>query len=161
MEKIREPKLPQGLIRWFYRFPLIFFRLGLGRWMGGRFMHLIHTGRVSGLRREAVVEVVEYEAEADIYFLASCWGKRSDWLRNIQKTPEVEAQVGVRKFMGYATVVNTEKAAEIFTHYGERHPGALQALARVMGYRINASEESYRALGAEIPVVQIKVNEGI
>lgn len=159
MEKIREPKRPQGLIRWFYRFPLIFFRLGIGRWMGGRFMHLIHTGRVSGLRREAVVEVVEYEAEGDIYYLASGWGERSDWFRNIQKTPEVEAQVGVRKFLGNATVVNSEKAGEIFTYYGQRHPGALQALARVMGYRIDANEESYRALGAEIPVVQIKVNK--
>ncbi len=159
MEKIAEPKRPAGLTRVLFRFPIALYRWGLGKFMGGRFMCLTHTGRVSGLRRQAVIEVVEFDEGADVYYLASGWGERSDWYRNVLKTPAVEAQVGRRAFRGRVEKVEPEVAAELFSRYGNRHPQALQTLARVMGYRIQAREEEYRALGRVIPVVAVHVKD--
>ena len=158
MQKLSEPRRPEGLTRFLYRLPLGLYRIGLGALMGGRFMHLIHTGRKSGRRREAVIEVVEFDHSADVYYLASGWGDRSDWYRNILSTPEVEAQVGRRKFSGRAAKMDACVAAELFSRYGERHPRALQALARVMGYRIDADDAEYRSLGRVVPVVAIHVD---
>jgi deazaflavin-dependent oxidoreductase (nitroreductase family) len=157
MEKIGEPKRPVGFSRLLYRMPIVFYQLGLGGLMGGRFMYLIHVGRKSGLRRKAVIEVVEYDEVEDVYFLASGWGEGSDWYRNVLTTPEVEAQVGGRRFRGCAEKIDKEGAAELFSRYGKRHPRTLQTLARVMGYSIEANDTEYRALGREIPVVAIHV----
>ena len=80
--------------RWFYRLPIVLYRLGMARLMGNRFIYLAHTGRRTGLRRETVIEVVEHDDAKDIYFVASGWGVRSDWYRNVLATPQVEAHVG-------------------------------------------------------------------
>jgi deazaflavin-dependent oxidoreductase (nitroreductase family) len=141
-----------------YRLPIGLYRAGLGAVMGDRFLHLTHTGRKTGLLREAVIEVVVFDPQADIYYLASGWGKQSDWYQNILATPSIVAQVGRRKFNGRAVPETAEKGADLFAHYGERHPRALQTLARVMGYRIDATEDEYRALGREVPVVAVHVH---
>lgn len=159
MEKIREPKPPKGLVRWIYRLPLLFYRAGLNAWMGDRFIHLVHIGRVSGLRRETVIEVVEHDRELDIYYLACGWGSGSDWYRNILKTPDVEATVGKRKFHGRAESMQADFASALFCRYGQLHPQTLQTLARIMGYRIEATDSDYRALGHAIPVIAIQVKE--
>ena len=157
MEKIGEPKRPAGFSRLLYRMPIVFYQLGLGSLMGGRCIHLVHIGRKSGLKREAVIEVVVYNEMEDVYFLASGWGEGSDWYRNVLKTPEVEAQVGGHRFRGHAEKIDVEAAAELFSRYGKRRPRTLQSLARVMGYCIEANETEYRALGREIPVIAIHV----
>ena len=157
MEKTHEPRPPTGWRRALYRLPVMFYRLGLGTLLGGRFIHLIHTGRKSGLRREVVLEVVEHVAGDDIYYLASGWGESSDWYRNILKNPQIDGQVGGRAFRGHASPVQPEHAAEVFSRYGQRHPRALKTLARGMGYRIEANDQDYRALGRAIPVVAIDV----
>jgi deazaflavin-dependent oxidoreductase (nitroreductase family) len=159
MKITHEPKRLKGWTRALYRLPLKLYHVGLGSLMGGRFLHLIHTGRVSGLRREVVLEVVEHVEGEDLYYLASGWGHSSDWYRNILKTPRVEAQVGRRTFRGRADPVKPEQAAELFSRYGQRHPRALQTLARGMGYRIEARDSDYRALGREIPVVVVYVED--
>ena len=159
MEKIREPRKPTGVTRWLYRLPISLYRSGLGVVMGGRFLHLTHTGRKTGYPREAVIEVVVFDPEADIYYLASGWGTGSDWYQNILATPAVTAQVGRRKFRGRAETVAAEQGADLFASYGERHPKALQTLARVMGYRIEATEQEFRALGRVVPVVAVHVEQ--
>ena len=157
MEQTHVPKRPKGWRRSLYRLPLKLYHLGLGRLMGDRFIHLIHMGRISGVAREVVLEVVEHAHAEDVYYLASGWGTRSDWYRNILKTGQVKAQVGGRKFTGQASPAQAELAAEVFSRYGQRHPRALQTLARGMGYQIEPDHESYRALGRVIPVVGIRV----
>jgi deazaflavin-dependent oxidoreductase (nitroreductase family) len=157
IERINEPAPPSGFGKAFYRFPLVVYRLGLGSIMGGRFIYLIHTGRVSGQRREVVLEVVDHEPTDDRYFVVAAWGERADWYRNILKTPAVEAQVGRHKFIGQANPIPEAEAEGVFLRYGRRHPRALKAFARIMGYRIEMRDEAYQALGREIPVVSIQV----
>ena len=52
---------PTGVSRWLFRMPIGLYRLRLGWLLGDRFLLLHHTGRKSGLPRQAVVEVVTRE----------------------------------------------------------------------------------------------------
>jgi deazaflavin-dependent oxidoreductase (nitroreductase family) len=62
------------------------YRLGLGWPFGARIMLLNHTGRVSGERRQAVVEVVEHDRSDGSYVVGSGWGTAAAWYRNVLQT---------------------------------------------------------------------------
>jgi deazaflavin-dependent oxidoreductase (nitroreductase family) len=155
-EKIRDVAPPRGLTRIFFRMPIMLFRFGLGWLLGERFLMLTHTGRVSGLKRRAVLEVMRHAGEADTYFVASGWGASSDWFRNVQKQPKVSVVVGRRRFEAFARITPLEEAEGEMLDYARRHPTALKQLARMLGYQIGSSEEDIRELGRLIPVVALK-----
>ena len=54
IEKISEPKPLSGMMRIFARAPIGFYRVGLGWVFGGRFLMLIHNGRLTGKQRYVV-----------------------------------------------------------------------------------------------------------
>lgn len=92
-----ERKPVTGLKKFFFRAPLFLYRMGLGGLLGQRFLLLNHTGRKSGQPRQTVLEVVNHDKTNDTYFIASGFGKKSDWYLNILTHPKVEIQVGWRK----------------------------------------------------------------
>jgi len=152
VEQLSVPAPPRGVLRWLARLPVALYRSGLGRLLGARFLRLKHTGRVSGLPRYTVLEVLDVDRAHQTYFVASGWGERSDWVKNITADPAVEIQTGGRRMPARARRLTPEQAAEKMLHYGQQHPGALQSLARVMGYRVEGSEAAYRELGRRVPV---------
>jgi hypothetical protein len=87
LKKIGHPQPPRGFKRMLLRAPIWCYRLGCGWLLGKRFLLLHHLGRNSGLPRQTVLEVVKYDADTDTYFIASGFGKQSDWYRNLLKTP--------------------------------------------------------------------------
>ena len=68
----------------------------LGWLLGHRFLLLTHTGRNSGVPRQTILEVLQHETASDAYYVLSGWGGKADWLRNVEKTPEVIITVGRR-----------------------------------------------------------------
>lgn len=76
----------------------------------------------------------------------SGWGEKADWLRNIEKTPEVTLHVGRRHFQARATRLAVDQAEEAILNYARRNPLAIRVLPRMMGYRIDGTEEDMRAL---------------
>lgn len=76
------------------RAPIRLYRLGLGGLLGHRLLLLTHTGRNSGRRRQVVLEVVGRHEESGGYLIASGFGARSQWFRNIAADPRVYFQVG-------------------------------------------------------------------
>ncbi len=87
-----EERLRQGF-KYFNRFMLFMWRLGLGGWLNawpqglGRYLVLTHIGRKSRLIRRTPVNYAQVNGE--IYCTAG-FGQMSDWYRNIQATPNVE-----------------------------------------------------------------------
>ncbi len=83
----------QEVFKYFNRFMLALWRLGLGKWVnfwpevGGRIMVLTHVGRKSQQRRRTPVNYAIVDGE--IYCVAG-FGKTSDWYRNIIAHPEVQ-----------------------------------------------------------------------
>lgn len=147
-------KGPRGLQRWFNRAPVWLYRLGLGGLMGKSVMLLTHTGRKSGLPRQTVVEVAQYDPASETFYALSGWGPQSDWVRNVQAHPQIEIQVGRRKYQVRAERLSPEAGAQVLLAYGRRRPGALQLLAQRMGYApVESGADSLaRGLSESIPV---------
>ncbi len=87
-----ERNLQQGF-KYFNRFMLLMWRLGLGRWINiwpeviGRIMVITHTGRKTGQHRRTPVNYAM--VNDDIYAVAG-FGRTSDWYRNMIANPQVE-----------------------------------------------------------------------
>ena len=64
-----------------WRLPILFYKAHLGWLLGDRFLLLIHTGRVSGETRQAVLEVIRHDKAEIVYYVASGFGEKSDWFR--------------------------------------------------------------------------------
>lgn len=149
---------PQGLSRILFRAPLILYRLGLGPLLGGRFLLLHHVGRKSGLERQAVLEVVDDDRQSDTYFVASGFGRQSQWFKNVQVNPLVTIQVGPRRLEARAEVLDPQASAEKMVDYARRHPAAATSLARVLGFDVDGSDEDYRRVARKhIPFVALHV----
>jgi deazaflavin-dependent oxidoreductase (nitroreductase family) len=140
-------------MRAFLRFPIWLYRLGLGFLLGERFLHLTHTGRVSGQPRHAVIEVVSKDPERGVYYVASGWGEGSDWLRNLQKTPECQVQVGRKSFAARAERLAGAEAERWLLDYAHKHPSAMRQLAKFMGFEVDGNDEDYRKVARQLPLV--------
>jgi deazaflavin-dependent oxidoreductase (nitroreductase family) len=137
--------------------PIWLYRLGLGWILGERFLLLTHTGRKSGLPRKTVLEVVDHDETEDVYFIASGWGERSQWFRNIQITPEVAVHVGTRSFQATAKRLAQEDAANVLARYAERHPSAFRALSKTMvGEALGATREECLRVARSVPLIALR-----
>ncbi|GAA0950189.1 nitroreductase family deazaflavin-dependent oxidoreductase [Nonomuraea longicatena] len=152
MEIVNRPAPPTGLRRRLWRLPILLYRMGLGPLLSRRMMLLTHTGRVSGRRRKAVIEVVQRDAHA--YIAASGFGVRADWYRNVVASPEVIIQVGGRVMRVTASPVEADSGAEIMARYARRRPAAARRLCKIMGFAVDGSPNDYREVGRNIPFVR-------
>ena len=144
--KIRDVQPPRGLARTLYRLPIRLFHLHLGWLLMSHFLLLTHTGRKSGQPRQTVLEVLLHDRAKDVYYVMAGWGERSDWVKNIEKTPQVEISVGHRNFRTLARRLPPEEAESKVMAYGRQHPHLIRSLPRLLGYRTNGTEEDLRAL---------------
>jgi deazaflavin-dependent oxidoreductase (nitroreductase family) len=155
-EKLSDTKPPRGLLRWLLRLPIWLYRLRLGWLLGDRFLMLTHIGRTSGQPRQSVLEVVGHDAAAGTYVIASGWGEKADWLRNIQKHPRVLVDAGRRRFEATAERLDEEAATRAAGDYARRHPSAFRGLAsRMIGQSLTGTDADYRALAQAVPFVTL------
>lgn len=147
VEKISELKRPSGITRLLFRAPIWLYRWNLGWLMGNRMLKMTHTGRISGEPRQVVLEVVKHDPASDTYYIAAAWGDRSDWVKNIRANPQVQVQVGRRKFAMLAEQLTPEQGELTILDYSQRHSTAMLNLAKYMGYQLDGSEADFRELG--------------
>ncbi len=157
LEKVREVGPPRGFTRKFYRAPIALYRLGLGRLFGKRFILIEHTGRVSGLGRRAVVEVLRHDETNDEYVVASGFGKGADWYQNLIANPRAKVQVGKRRAEVVARPLPGERRERELVEYGRANPKAAHFVAKLMGHRHDGSDEDLRALGRLVPLLALEV----
>jgi len=152
---LRDKQLPKGILRLLMRAPIILYEAGLGFILGGRFLMLTHTGRKSGRSKRVVLEVIKSDPEQNIYYIGSGWGEKSNWLLNIEKTPDVRVQTGNKKFSAVATRLSPDEASDILLDYAERNPKAFRILAGrvILGRELDISRESADLLAQYIPIV--------
>ncbi len=144
--KIRDVRPPRGVARALYRLPIKLFHLHLGWLLMGHFLLLSHVGRKSGQPRQTVLEVLLHDRTKDVYYVMAGWGERSDWVKNIEKTPPVQISVGRRHICALATRLPPEEAESRVIAYGRQHPRLIRSLPRLLGYRTDGTEEDLRAL---------------
>ena len=103
------------------RAPIWIYRARAGALFGSRILMLEHLGRKTGVRRYAVLEVVNHPA-ADTYVVASGFGRKAQWFRNIQAHPGVRVYVGSQPpAPATARVLDQQQADRTLAEYRDRH----------------------------------------
>jgi deazaflavin-dependent oxidoreductase (nitroreductase family) len=126
----------RALQRAVLRAPIGFYRIGLGRLLGRRFLLLEHIGRRSGTRRQTVLEVVERDEEVPV--VASGWGEGSDWVKNITANPTVHVTMAGRLFDAEAVRLDTPEAARVLDDYRKAHPRAARRIGQAIGVSLTS-----------------------
>jgi deazaflavin-dependent oxidoreductase (nitroreductase family) len=137
------------LSRALVRAPILLYRCGLGGLLRGRMVLLTHTGRITGLPRQVVLEVVGRGAEPDTYVVASGYGTRAQWYRNVVAEPRVIYQVGRRRVAGWACPLPAEESGRVLTAYAGARPRTAAALMGMIGHDVDGSGAAYARLGAD------------
>ena len=153
----RAPAPPRGWRALPWRLPIWFYRLGLGGLLGRRFLLLEHLGRKTGRRRQTVLEVIRYDPKGPVFYVASGFGRRSHWFRNIQAHPQVTVQVGRTRYRAVARVLNPDRAAQVLMAYAWAHPLAFRTLTRLLDIPVPRTMDDFRRLAEAIPVVAFEV----
>jgi deazaflavin-dependent oxidoreductase (nitroreductase family) len=91
------------------------------------FCYLTTTGRVTG--RPHTIEIW-FSIDGQTLYMLSGGRDRSDWVKNLQRTPEVTVRIGGERFEGHARVVDEteeedELARRLLIEKYERRPGSL------------------------------------
>lgn len=141
-----------------HRAPIALYRWGLGGLLGRRFVLLTHTGRRTGASRQVVLEVVGRHDGG--YLVASGYGPRAQWFRNIVADPRVRFQVGRHRHTGEARPLPPDESGRCLAEYARRHPRTAAALMRAVGQDVDGSPGSYQQVGADaangVPLVALR-----
>jgi deazaflavin-dependent oxidoreductase (nitroreductase family) len=148
------------VLRGLFRAPVYLYRWRCGRLLGRRFMLLIHVGRRTGLRRETVLEVMEYRLEGPEVVVMSAFGPNADWLRNIQATSGPDVVTGSRRFTADYRILGADEAVRVIAGYEQRNrlmaPIIRAVLSRLLGWRYVGSELDRRWLVAHLPLIAFR-----
>lgn len=149
---------PTGLMRGFLRSPVWIYRLGLGVLMGEGFLMLTHVGRKSGQLRRTVLEVVWHDPDQQSYLVASGWGHKADWFKNIQAKPTVLIEVGSRRSEAQARLLSESEALDQLRALAAAKPKRFKTVTRMsLGESYSGDTESdLSSLAAKLPWVLLE-----
>jgi deazaflavin-dependent oxidoreductase (nitroreductase family) len=122
------------------------YRIGLGgfeRLYGMRWIMLTTTGRRTGKAHRVVLDIVDHNATAGVYFVQPAYGRNADWVRNIQKTPVFKVQVGRVQFEARAAELSASESAEKMWRFVQAHPLQSRLVGWMLG--IEAPETTSEA----------------
>lgn len=138
------------------RAPIWIFRAGLGRVFGSRLLLLEHTGRRSGKKREVVLEVFGHPAP-DTYLVASGFGPRSQWFRNVCANSAVRVMVtGRAPAQATARVLDQAEADRALRAYVSQHARAWEAFKSVLEDTLGGAVD---APDTQLPIVELRLLE--
>jgi deazaflavin-dependent oxidoreductase (nitroreductase family) len=156
-EQVGKAEPPQGMWRLVWRAPIWIYRLGLGGVIKNRMLLLHHVGRISGEPRENVLEIVDQDRETGSFTVASGFGKKSDWYKNIVKQPQASITVGRQEIAVTARPLAPDESGRAMVNYAKRHPKAAKNLMSICGYKVDGSDEDYFITGRDmVPFVLLE-----
>lgn len=157
---IRGPA-PKGLLRLFLRCPILLYRLHLGWLLGHRFLLLTHVGRKSGMPRLTVLEVVSYDSTKHRCVIASGWGEKAQWFRNILANPDVVVTLGMHRHKANSRRLGNTEAERELRDYARRHPWSMKQLNKSMlGKTFHGQDTDFQQLAAQVPLVELQFIDG-
>lgn len=137
------------------RAPIWLFRARMGWLVGPRFLLLEHRGRVSGLKRFVVLEVIGRTATGT-YYVASGFGTHSQWYRNVMADNRVRVTVGLRGVRtARARRLSEAEAREVLSPYRSAHPRTWKTLLAVLESTLG---EPVSDDGSELPLIALTVD---
>jgi len=142
-----------------FRAPVYLYRWRLSWLLGHRVLLLTHTGRRTGLRRQTVLEVVEYRSEGPEVVVASGFS-HSDWLLNIEAKHDEEVTVGRQHFAATHRLLGEEEAAKVIRDYEYRNrfiaPIVRRGFSWLLGWQYRGTEGDRRRLVRQLPLIAFR-----
>ena len=155
-------KRPNALLKFFFKVPLFVHKIGFGGWeriIGAQWMLIATTGRKTGKRREAMVDVMDYNKATDTYYIEAAYGSRADWDKNIKSNPVFEAQVGCRKFKARAEELAENDTGEMLVQFFRRKPAYTRSVMAMVGMTFK-DEDELREIGKNLTLLAVKPEKG-
>ena len=150
----------KGTLWYVFRVPVYLYRWHLGWLLGKRLLLLIHTGQRSGLRRQTVLEVVEYRKDGPEVVVANGFGPNSDWLRNIQAKSDEEVTIGRQHFAASHRFLDEEEAVAAIRGYELRNrliaPIVRAGFSWLVGWKYRSTDTDRRRLVRQIPLLAFR-----
>ncbi len=132
----------------------------LGRALGRRILRLTHVGRRSGRTLHTVLEVVGHDRVTGEFVVASGFGRRPDWLRNLDAGGPATVTVGSTTFPAGHRVLDADEAFTVFRDYERRNrtlaPVVRRALSGLLGWRYHGTDADRRRLVEQLPLVGLR-----
>lgn len=144
--------------KYFFKVPVLLHKIGLGGWerlIGAQWMLITTTGRKTGKRRDAMVDVMEYDHATDTYYIEAAYGAHADWYKNMQSNPVFKAQVGRRKFRARAGALTNEGAGEMLVKFYRERPAYTKSVMAMAGMKFK-DEDELRVLGQKLTLLAVK-----
>ncbi len=129
---------PGPFFKWFFKLPIFFYRIGLP--MFGSFILLLTTtGRKSGKPRHTPLEYRREDGSGYPIIMAG-WGGNTDWRRNLQANPQVQVQVGRRKFAAVAEALSEAEVAAWLAETLRLNPRSARIWSRWAGQPVSLDD---------------------
>jgi deazaflavin-dependent oxidoreductase (nitroreductase family) len=136
------------------RAPIWVFKARAGAVLGSRLLMLEHIGRTSGVRRFVVLEVVDHPTPAS-YVVASGFGEKAQWFRNIKANPRVRVYTGSRAPKpATARIMTQQEADRALGGYAKRHPQAWQRFKPVLEQTLGSP---IAETNTPLPIVELRL----
>lgn len=137
------------------RAPIWIYKARAGALLSSRILMLEHIGRKSGARRYAVLEVVGHPAP-DTYVVASGFGRRAQWFRNITANPRVRVYAGSHApAPATARVLEQPEADRVLAAYVSRHRRAWERLKGVLEETLGSE---ITETNTQLPMVELRLD---
>ena len=94
------------LMQQLYRTPILLYRLGLGKLIGGVILIISTYGRKTGKVHRTPVEYYRHKGKI---FVISGFDQRPDWYKNLESNPNVTLQRGAETLQAYARRPETDE----------------------------------------------------
>ena len=152
-----QPAPPSGVLRALLHLPVHLYHAHLGVLLGHRFLLLVHTGRKTGTSRETVLEVLHYDAVTREAVVAAGWGRKTQWLYNVEAGLAREVWIGRERYAPTYRVLASDEAERLFAEYEQRNrviaPVVRAVISRLVGWRYDGSAASRRRVAEQLPLV--------
>jgi deazaflavin-dependent oxidoreductase (nitroreductase family) len=152
------PDPPTGWRRLLLRVPIMAYSAGFG-WLFGRWLVMVeHVGRRTGKRRRVVLEVVARDASGAVT-VASGFGAKADWYRNLLAHPQAQVSTGRRRRPVVARPVPVDDGARVMLAYARRHRRPARRIAAVMGYEVDGGDADFAELGRRLNFLRLEPDD--
>jgi deazaflavin-dependent oxidoreductase (nitroreductase family) len=150
----------KGALSHLFRAPAYLYRWRMGWLFGHRLLLLTHIGRRSGLRRQTVLEVVEYRKEGPEVVVANGFGPDCDWVRNIEAKGGEEVTVGSQHFAASHRFLGEEEAVKVIEGYEHRNrfiaPIVRAGFSWLLGWRYHGGDSDRQRFVRQIPLIAFR-----
>ncbi len=150
----------QSVMWYIFRAPVYLYRWHLGWLFGHRCLLLTHIGRRTGLRRQTVLEVVEYREKGPEVVVVNGFGRDSDWVRNIEAAHGEAVTVGTRHFAATHRFLDEAEATQVIRDYEYRNrfiaPIVRRGLSWLLGWQYHGSEGDRRRLVRQLALIAFR-----